>query len=354
MFGPQMKMPGKGPAGGTRRAEPAWVKAGGMPLRRYMELGVELRTRLGQWPADRSWAGIPGMPDVMRRLDVLRGAAGLRPDEHGALENAWNRWLQDVAHSRTPEGVAELVKAGVCKRVKPGSSRLAAPDPAGIRHVVSHLSAAAKAQAGLGAAVIDQLLGPVRVEVEPDVRTIASIGGWYAVVGGGCACGACVEGGVAWEEAEGRSGVLLVSGRRPHQELVDAGIEGPDAPMVLGVEGEDAIACVLGYDDVVDLRRWAAQNPETWGNEYGDLMFELDVAYGVAGADPLAIEDVARHWLGVAERVEAGRGRKRKGVDGKFPSRRLAQVRGHDGSRAALGTWAREGGWVAVDLGMSA
>lgn len=59
----------------------------------------------------------------------------------------------------------------------------------------------------------------------------------------------------------------------------------------------------LGFDSVVALLDWAEENPELWGNAFGYLMFESNMAWG--GDPELTLADCVRHLRGVAARITA-------------------------------------------------
>ncbi len=55
------------------------------------------------------------------------------------------------------------------------------------------------------------------------------------------------------------------------------------------------------------LRQWAANNPDLWGNKYGNRMFDAKIAFTgkPRSAARITTQDIARHWSGVADRIKA-------------------------------------------------
>ena len=77
---------------------------------------------------------------------------------------------------------------------------------------------------------------------------------------------------------------------------------GTEIKSLFWTDGADQMARDLGFEYREDLTEWARDNPDVWGNEYGYGMFQLNLAFGDG---PITLADIAEHWHGVANRLEA-------------------------------------------------
>lgn len=57
-----------------------------------------------------------------------------------------------------------------------------------------------------------------------------------------------------------------------------------------------------GYENLVE--EWARENPELWGNPYGDYLFCDGIAFAQEG-DRFPAQVIVDHWVAVLERLEA-------------------------------------------------
>lgn len=66
--------------------------------------------------------------------------------------------------------------------------------------------------------------------------------------------------------------------------------------------GVDMVAKDLGFTHAGDLKLWAKQHKDIWGNESGYFMFSSEHSFG---GHPLTItlETIIDHWKGVKERA---------------------------------------------------
>lgn len=71
------------------------------------------------------------------------------------------------------------------------------------------------------------------------------------------------------------------------------------------LHGANAIAEFLGFEDHHEFRNWAHNNSKYWGNEYGALMFDSEgyLAFGFGEGDPVTVNDVGDHHVGVGKRI---------------------------------------------------
>ena len=68
-------------------------------------------------------------------------------------------------------------------------------------------------------------------------------------------------------------------------------------------DGADLMAIDLGFDNTYDLKCWAYENPEIWGNEDGRWLFAKDEAYNTSG-----FEGVIAQWQLVKQNlIELGK-----------------------------------------------
>lgn len=69
-------------------------------------------------------------------------------------------------------------------------------------------------------------------------------------------------------------------------------------------DGADKMATDLGFDEYVDLKYWADQCPEIWGNYEGDQMFSSVYAFESDTRDgAYTLKHIADHWSEVADRL---------------------------------------------------
>jgi hypothetical protein len=54
----------------------------------------------------------------------------------------------------------------------------------------------------------------------------------------------------------------------------------------------------------INFRKWAEENPETWGNAYGWHMFNSSKAFGKNHGDALTHDKIIIHLIGVCNRLE--------------------------------------------------
>lgn len=68
-------------------------------------------------------------------------------------------------------------------------------------------------------------------------------------------------------------------------------------------DGARKMAKTLGFDNDTMLMKWAFENPEIWGNEFGNAMFCDPEAFGVTRKIDLTMSKIIRHWKGVQKRL---------------------------------------------------
>ena len=68
-------------------------------------------------------------------------------------------------------------------------------------------------------------------------------------------------------------------------------------------DGANGLAHLLGFNDMHELKAWAAENREQWGTPYGAEMFKSHRAFN--GPQPATIHTIIAHWREVAHRIEA-------------------------------------------------
>jgi hypothetical protein len=66
------------------------------------------------------------------------------------------------------------------------------------------------------------------------------------------------------------------------------------------IDGANLMAKDLGFVGYKALEWWALDNPEIWGNKYGDYIFQNYLAWG---AEKLSLSDVIDHLKGVRDRA---------------------------------------------------
>ena len=66
-------------------------------------------------------------------------------------------------------------------------------------------------------------------------------------------------------------------------------------------KGVDRMAHDLGFRGRHDLTTWAEENPDLWGNRYGEWMFGLEIAFGCT-RDTITMTKIINHWIGVNNR----------------------------------------------------
>lgn len=71
--------------------------------------------------------------------------------------------------------------------------------------------------------------------------------------------------------------------------------------------GGNAIAKFLGFYDMEQFQDWAADNPEFWGNDYGEDMFYANgyQAFGFEEFDEVTVDDIGDHHIAVGKRLIA-------------------------------------------------
>ena len=77
-------------------------------------------------------------------------------------------------------------------------------------------------------------------------------------------------------------------------------------PVFQHMEGADLMAINLGFKDSMDLKKWARENPEIWGNKYGEMMFSAigeEAFFGEDGMFEITLSVIADHWESVAGRI---------------------------------------------------
>lgn len=73
-------------------------------------------------------------------------------------------------------------------------------------------------------------------------------------------------------------------------------------------DGKREMAKMLGFDDDSELKYWASENQEIWGNEYPLLMFSKAIAYYHPTKRPLGAQNLRHiydHLMEVYERAKA-------------------------------------------------
>lgn len=78
------------------------------------------------------------------------------------------------------------------------------------------------------------------------------------------------------------------------------------------ISGANAIADFIGFKRFGGMRfnstyfeDWAEENPELWGNEWGEKMFGLDgyISFGFDRKGECTLEDIGNHYIQVAARI---------------------------------------------------
>jgi hypothetical protein len=74
------------------------------------------------------------------------------------------------------------------------------------------------------------------------------------------------------------------------------------------LHGARWISFELGFEPLPgffawDLREWAQDNPQVWGNEFGWDLFSKNRAFGKNDYQRLTLKHIADHWLKVAKRL---------------------------------------------------
>lgn len=70
-------------------------------------------------------------------------------------------------------------------------------------------------------------------------------------------------------------------------------------------DGYRAMSEILGFRDVYRLETWAEDNPDIWGNEYGDNMFYHLFAYnGLQNYTKNPMTIIIKHWEDVRDRIQ--------------------------------------------------
>jgi hypothetical protein len=80
------------------------------------------------------------------------------------------------------------------------------------------------------------------------------------------------------------------------------------AAIALGAKGNSfqvgmkALATHLGFLNLIELRAWAKNNPDIWGNPYGKFMFQDGYAFGQK-SNVFSVDVLINHWQAVGERL---------------------------------------------------
>ena len=70
--------------------------------------------------------------------------------------------------------------------------------------------------------------------------------------------------------------------------------------------GAKSLAYSLGFSNKDLLKKWADENPDLWGNEFGESMFSHELAYGKESSyEILTVKEIADHFFGVGNRLMA-------------------------------------------------
>lgn len=68
-------------------------------------------------------------------------------------------------------------------------------------------------------------------------------------------------------------------------------------------DGANLIAKRLGFKSPYELAKWAKENPEIWGNEYGTCMFSRESAYKDLEGSNTPMTAIIQHLEGVRDRL---------------------------------------------------
>ena len=151
------------------------------------------------------------------------------------------------------------------------------PEPENIRKVANRLLRVERKYPG------EVNMGATLIYKTPECGTIACHAGWYAL--------AKVE-----DETS-----LRVS--KAAFEAPTLGYD--DGKSLEFYGGVKHMAKDLGFGTTRELRAWAYNHPKLWGNHYGGKLFESAETFGKEAGTILSVKDIAEHWLGVADRIEA-------------------------------------------------
>lgn len=70
------------------------------------------------------------------------------------------------------------------------------------------------------------------------------------------------------------------------------------------LEGRSKIVNALGFKCSYELKKWAGENPEIWGNKYGLFMFSDDRSFtGDSDTEIPNLQYIINHLKGVKERL---------------------------------------------------
>lgn len=69
------------------------------------------------------------------------------------------------------------------------------------------------------------------------------------------------------------------------------------------LDGADAFAVDLGFENLIQLKIWAENNPDIWGNNCEYDMFCSNKAFGFEEEAKITTKDISKHLYGVAERL---------------------------------------------------
>ena len=92
--------------------------------------------------------------------------------------------------------------------------------------------------------------------------------------------------------------------------------------------GRQLMALDLGFSNFREMLRWARDNKDIWGNEYGEHMFSSNDAFIRFGAE-VTLKRIINHWEGVGRRL-----REKEIREGKRPPEgklRLISIEGNHG-----------------------
>jgi hypothetical protein len=68
-------------------------------------------------------------------------------------------------------------------------------------------------------------------------------------------------------------------------------------------EGSNMIASDLGFRNKIELKEWAHDNPEIWGNDRGEGMFCDGEAFGQEDDTGFTLKTIIDHWKAVKKRA---------------------------------------------------
>ena len=121
----------------------------------------------------------------------------------------------------------------------------------------------------------------IDVHEQHPCETISCFGGWYAIA--------------RFWEWEGVKGTYI--GESLGQNECETRIDFHN--------GADQMAKDLGFEDNEELEKWAEENPDLWGNEYGVRMFHDGQAFGMDPYVEPQFRDIVAHLETVADALES-------------------------------------------------